>query len=98
MFRRVTDGFGEAFFITVIHTTVRDVFYDVFAEFVKAVIFVDNQFYVDLFGVVFQAVATSFIFYIRMDVGIVPKKRRLDLFGSQGIDAIHTTRCTTSMH
>ena len=50
-------------------------------EFVEAVVFLDDEFYADLLSVIPQAVTAGFVFNIRMDVGIIPKKSWLDTFG-----------------
>jgi hypothetical protein len=73
---------GEAFFITIIHTATRNIAYDVFAKFIQAVVFDENIFDIYLFAIIFETVTPRFVFYIRMDIRIVPKNRRLNTFRS----------------
>ena len=94
----VADSLGEALFVAVIDTAVRNIIYDATAEFVEAVIFVDDKVGVDLIGVAFKTVAAGFIFDVRVDVGIIPKKRRFDTFLAQGINTVNTTGRAASVH
>lgn len=82
MFCGITDRFGEAFAIAIINTAIRNVANHVTTEFVEAVFFVDDEFGVDLLGIISKTIATGFVFYVWMNVGIIPKKRRLNAFSS----------------
>ena len=98
MFRGVADRLGEALTVAIVDAAVLDITHHIAAEFIEAVFFVNNELYVDTSSVGFEAVAAGFVLNIRMNVGIVPKKRRLDALGTQTVDTINAAWGAASMH
>ena len=94
----VAYGLGEAFFVAIIYAAIRNVAYYVFTKFIQTIIFHKNALNVDSLTIIFQAIATSLVFCIWVDVGIVPKNRRFDALGSQAIYTIYAARCAAGMH
>ena len=81
-------AFGEVF---------SGVFVDVANELIETIFVLNNEFYVDFFGIDFQAVAASNVFIHGVDVWVVPKKSRLDFFGAEGFDAVDAAWSATSV-
>ena len=98
MLRGVADCFSQALPVAIIHTTIRNVAHYIATELVKAIFFIDDQLCAYLLGVIFQAVTTGLIFYVWMDVGIVPEKGRLNAVTTQGIDTIDAAGSAASVH
>ncbi len=98
MLRGIADCLGEAFAIAIIDAAIRNVTNNVAAEFVESVFFVDDKLGVDLLGIGLEAVATCFVFDVWMDVRIVPKKRRLDAFGTQAVNTINAAWSAAGVH
>ena len=78
-------GFREALFVTIIDAAIRNVVYDVFAELIQAILFVDNKLDPNLPSIIFKAIAPSLVLDVWMNVWIVPKKRRLYTLGAQDL-------------
>ena len=98
MLRGVADRLCEALTVTIIDTTVFKVADHVAAKFVESVFFVDDELSVNLLGISLEAVATGFVLNIRMNVGIIPKKRRLDAFGTQAVNTINAAGGAAGVH
>ena len=98
MFRGVADRLGEALTVAIVDAAVLDITHHIAAEFIEAVFFVNNELDVDTSSVGLEAVATSFVLNIRMNVGIIPKKRRLDTLGTQTVDAINAAWSAAGVH
>ena len=98
MFCGVADRLSEALAVAIIDTTVLKVADHVTTEFVETIFFVDNQLDVDTGGVGFETVAAGFILNVRMNVGIVPKKRRLDTLRAQTVNTINAARSAAGVH
>ena len=82
MFCGIADRLGEALAVAIVDAAVFKVADHVTTEFVETVFFVDDEFGVDLLGIISKTIATGFVFYVWMNVGIIPKKRRLNALGS----------------
>ena len=98
MFSGKADSFGEALSVAIINTAVGNIGNHITAEFVETVIFVDNQLGADSGGIIFEAVATGLVLDVWMDVGIIPKKYRLNILGVQTVNTINAARCAAGMH
>lgn len=98
MFRGVADRLGEALAVAIVDAAVLDITHHVAAEFIEAVFFVNNELDVNTSGVGFETIATGFVLNIRMNVGIIPKKRRLDALGTQTVDTINAARSAAGVH
>ena len=94
----VADGLGEAFPIAIVDAAIFEVAHYVLAELVEAVVLLENRLDADAVGIVLETVATGFVFDVGVDVGIVPKNRRLDTLRTEGVDAINAARSATGVH
>ena len=66
--------------------------------FDETIFFFDDEFDIYRLGVFYETVAASLIFFIWMNIGIIPKKRRLDTFGAKGVNTINAARGAASVH
>ena len=89
---------ANALGVAVIDAAVRNIRGHIAAEFVEAVIFADDKLGVDAFCVIFEAVAAGPILHVRVDVGIVPKKRGLDAFRAEAVDTVNAAGCAAGVH
>ena len=94
----VTDEAIEAMRITIINTAIFQIIERMSAMFDEAILLVDDEFHTNRLSILFETVATSFIFLIWMDVRIIPKKSRLDTFGTKSVNTINAAGGAASVH
>ena len=98
MFLSITHSSTNTGWVTIVYTTVRNIRRDITAKVIKAILFFKDRLHADRFTILFETITTSLIFSIWMNIWVIPKNRRLNAFRTKRINAINTTRRTTSVH
>ena len=93
VFRRALDAV-----LIAVAAAVVDVLRHGAHELAQAVVLLYDDLYADGGGKLQQAVAPRFVFFPRMDVGIVPERHWLNALGAQRIDAGEGAGRTAGMH
>ena len=93
----VFESVAEAERITVFFATGSELASNIATKFIEAVDVVKLELNFDELGIFFQAITASLVLGVRVDIRIIPVKRRLNPLLTESLDAIHAARRTTGM-
>jgi len=94
----ILEGFAKTLWIAILLTAfIKTILINLTDKLIEAIGVFEYELDPLLLCVINEAVATSLIFRIRMDVWVIPEKCRLDIFGAQRFNAVDTAWRATSM-